>query len=223
MHVPLCQYTITHDQVKSFVLYDTLLHSGEDSSQHSIPLGYDEFAFIFNFNKPEILVKFTTTAADSSIKVNGPTVTASFLIGDDEEPVAALNPDQPAQPVVEATRDPDGGCWLDKRKAELIDDTLWDTLERSHHQNSCHDEAIKARKDKRRRLEGPPPPVAPAPNIPRPPTTTRDAGAGSSSRAIAQPTIWDDDVHMEGAEGMNHREGVEGPTITEKKGKGCKK
>ncbi|KAG1800244.1 uncharacterized protein HD556DRAFT_1305032 [Suillus plorans] len=223
MHVPPRQYTITCKQVKSFVMYDALLHSGKDSSQHSIPLGYEEFAFTFNFNKPDILVKFTTAATDGSIKVNGPTVTASFLVGNDEEPAAMLIPDQPVQPVAETPCDPDGGCWLDKCKAELIDDPLWDNLECSHHQNSCRDEAIKAHKDKRRRFKGPAPPAVPAPNIPHPPTNTRDTGAGSSSRAVALPTVRDVDVHMEGMKGTNNREGVEGPTIAEKKGKGRKK
>ncbi|KAG1782399.1 hypothetical protein EV702DRAFT_1041250 [Suillus placidus] len=189
MQDPPRPWSITREQVKSFVNYDTLLRSGEDRTEHPTPLGYDEFAFIFNYNEPEILVKFTTTTADGSIKVNGPAVTVAFIVGEDEEPVIIL---APVQPTVVAPQDPDGGRWLNKRKAELIDATLWDNLERAHHQNARRDKAIKTRRDRRRgpyvphphSAPAPQPPSAPAPIIPQPPKNTpggSTSAAGTSS------------------------------------------
>ncbi|KAG2113949.1 uncharacterized protein F5147DRAFT_650330 [Suillus discolor] len=180
MHVPPRLYSVTRNQVKSFVAYDALLHSGEDRADYPVPLGYDDFVFTFNFNEPEILVKFTTVDADNIVKVNGPAVTVPFLVGEDEAPPTLPDAAQPVTTTVEPAFDPDGGHWLNKHKAKLIDDTLWDNLARSHRQNLRRDEAIKARKEKRR---GPFPPLSYTPGVPHPPPNTNNTP--SSSRALA--------------------------------------
>ncbi|KAG2748591.1 hypothetical protein P692DRAFT_20818923 [Suillus brevipes Sb2] len=108
MHVPPRLYSVTRAQAKSFIAYDALLRSGEDRANHPVPLGYDEFAFTFNFNEPDVLVKFTTIEGDNLVKVNGPAVTVPFLVGDDEEAPPAVVA-QPNLLPEELPRDPDGG------------------------------------------------------------------------------------------------------------------
>ncbi|KAG1722164.1 uncharacterized protein EDB91DRAFT_1088214 [Suillus paluster] len=172
-----------------------LLRSGEDRTTQPVPLSYDKFTFEFNFNEPEILVKFTTVGTDDVVKINGPAVTTEFLVGDDKVQPTII------QPTTTTPRDPEGGRWLNKRKAELIDDTLWDNLERSHRQNLRHDEAIKAQKSKRQYLDSPQPPSSPAPAIPCPPKSNVSGSKVGPSRAPAQKeTNQTDDMRMGGAE-----------------------
>ncbi|KAG1870337.1 hypothetical protein C8R48DRAFT_670728 [Suillus tomentosus] len=226
MHVPPRLYSVTRNQVKSFVAYDALLRSGEDRANHPVPLGYDDFAFTFNFNKPEILVKFTTVDADNVVKINGPAVTAPFLVGDDEAPPALPVEAQPIATVVEPVFDPDGGRWLNKRKADLIDNTLWDNLERSHRQNLRREEAIRARKEKRHR-PFPPPSLSPAvprpPNPPNGPSGSRTRAVVGSSRVVDPGASVEEDIRMGGTteDGLNG--GLGEPASTSKKGKGRKK
>ncbi|KAG1751520.1 uncharacterized protein EDB91DRAFT_1078288 [Suillus paluster] len=144
---------------------------------------------------PEVLVKFTTVGMDDVVKINGPAVTTEFLVGDDEVQPTII------QPTTTTPRDPEGGRWLNKRKAELIDDTLWDNLERSHHQNLHCDEAIKAQKSKRQYLDSPQPPSSPAPTIPRPPKSNASGSKVEPGWAPAQKeTNQTDDMRMEGTE-----------------------
>ncbi|KAG2057839.1 hypothetical protein BDR06DRAFT_1004974 [Suillus hirtellus] len=180
MHVPLHLYSITQNQVKSFIAYDALLCSSEDCTTHPVPLGYDDFAFTFNFNEPEILVKFTTIDMDNMVKVNGPVVTVPFLVGDNDAPPVPPTEAQPIATIAEPAFDPDRGHWLNKCKADLIDNTLWDNLERSHHQNLRHKEAIRARKEKWHR---PFPPPLSAPAIPHPPNPT-NSPSGSHTHTV---------------------------------------
>jgi hypothetical protein len=219
MHVPPRLYSVTRAQAKSFIAYDALLRSGEDRANHPVPLGYDEFAFTFNFNEPDVLVKFTTIEGDNLVKVNGPAVTVPFLVGDDEEAPPAVVA-QPNLLPEELPRDPDGGCWLNQRKAALVEDTLWDNLARSHRQNLRRDEAIQARKDKRKKPYSPflSPSPAPTNHYFRSPTPSSSAPrAGSSSQTT--PSTTQDDVRMND---IGEPDPFAGPGPLTKKGKGRK-
>ncbi|KAG1760705.1 hypothetical protein EDD22DRAFT_848295 [Suillus occidentalis] len=219
MHVPPRLYSVTREQVKSFVTYDALLCSGEDRANQPVPLGYDEFAYAFNFNEPDVLVKFTTIEGDNVVKVNGPAVTTPFLVGDDEEvPLDVVA--QPA-PIKEGlSRDPDGGRWLNQRKAALVEDTLWDNLARSHRQNLKRDEAIQARKDRRKGPYSPfssPSPV-PTNHHPRLPTPRGSAPHAGSSNQTTTP-LTQDDVRMND---VGEADPFAAPGPLTKKGKGRK-
>ncbi|KAG1756927.1 hypothetical protein EDD22DRAFT_850362 [Suillus occidentalis] len=221
MHVPPRLYSATREQVKSYVAYDALLRSGEDRSTHPVPLGYDEFVYIFNFNEPNVLVKFTTVEGDNIVKINGPAITIPFLVGEEDEEVQPVAPGPPSVTKPEVPRDLDGGRWLSQRKAALVEDTLWDNLAQSHRQNLRRDEAIQARKDKRSKpyAPRPPPPTHKHPRGPsRRPTNSTPSSDGPSTSATPIPEPGD--VRMDGPPGELDVFAADGPLT--KKGKGRK-
>jgi hypothetical protein len=113
---------ITLDQICLYLQHDTDLRGGVSTTTIPSPIGYDEFMVALNSNEDNGIQVALVLEDNTSVRIQGQPPTLAKLIG--LEAIHCTNPTI-CDPKEEA-----GGRWLDPCCSELMDEVLWDNLDR---------------------------------------------------------------------------------------------
>ncbi|KAG1784933.1 uncharacterized protein HD556DRAFT_1314666 [Suillus plorans] len=163
---------IVLDMLRTYLEHDAHLRSGTASGR-ATPAGYGDFAL--SFNMMQTTNGHTSRIAEESTegpRISGPSPSFIDLVGEDTTAAVQANSSQPPPP--------EGGRWINPRRAELLEEALWMNLETSKRQREWRDRSIADRKAAKRARH-----TASAP--PTNPTMTH--GEGSSRALTFSPTL----------------------------------
>ncbi|KAG2092936.1 uncharacterized protein F5147DRAFT_657548 [Suillus discolor] len=136
---------ITLDQLRLYLQYDADLHSGASPDTIITPIGYDDFAIALNSNAGAGIQVAMVQEEDEGVHITGRPPTLAELVGLEATRRAAPAPRDPWEDT--------GGKWLDSRRTELMDHTLWDNLERIKKQRAWRDKSVAEHQAKRKQRE----------------------------------------------------------------------
>jgi hypothetical protein len=137
---------VSLDQLRLYLQHDADLRGGADPRSVTIPVGYDQFADVLNAND-EQGVRMATVPDDEGIAIEaqGRSPALAQLVG-----LEAVR--REAKPIRDP-REEAGGKWLDPRRSELMDEALWDNLERLKKQRKWKERGVAEREAKRQRRD----------------------------------------------------------------------
>jgi len=122
------------------------LRGGADPRSVTIPFGYDQFADVLNANNElGLRVAVVPDNEGIGIEAQGRSPTLAQLVG--------LEATRPETRMTRDPREEAGGKWLDQRRSELMDEALWDNLERLKKQRQWKERGMAEREAKRRRRD----------------------------------------------------------------------
>ena len=126
---------VSLDQLRLYLQHDADLRGGADPRSVTISVGYDQFTDVLNANN-EQGVRMATVPDDegTAIEAQGRSPTLALLVG-----LGAVR--QEAKPIRDP-REEAGGKWLDPRQSELMDEALWDHLERLKKQRKWKEQGV---------------------------------------------------------------------------------
>ncbi|KAG1796008.1 uncharacterized protein HD556DRAFT_1307224 [Suillus plorans] len=136
---------LTLDQIRLYLQHDADLRGGIEPTTIPSPVGYDEFAVALNSNAENGIQVALVLEDNAGVRIKGRPPTLAELVGIEATQRAASNPRDP--------REEAGGKWLDPRRIELIDDALWDNLDRNRKQRKWRERGVAERQAKRQRRE----------------------------------------------------------------------
>ncbi|KAG1897254.1 uncharacterized protein F5891DRAFT_1192199 [Suillus fuscotomentosus] len=136
---------LTLDQIKLYLQHDADLRGGIEPTTIPSPISYDELAVALNSNAENGIQVALVLEDNTGVHIKGRLPTLAELVGLDA-----------TRRVVTTQRDPReeaGGKWLDSRCTELMDEALWDNLDRLHKQRKWREKGVAERQAKRQHQE----------------------------------------------------------------------
>ncbi|KAF9245452.1 hypothetical protein BU15DRAFT_59029 [Melanogaster broomeanus] len=137
----LSPQSVSAAQIRLFLAYDAHLRSGADRSSVNEPLGYGDFADVYNL-ETVVATRFAVPHANNNVAILGPSPSCASLLGNDTTGRDV--------PDARAAREADGGMWLDKRKVGLLNESLWTTLEVATRKKEREDKFRAEQREKKR-------------------------------------------------------------------------
>ncbi|KAG1780741.1 hypothetical protein EV702DRAFT_1194220 [Suillus placidus] len=178
---------LTLDQIRLYLQHDADLRGGVDPTIIPSPVGYDEFSLALNSNADNGIQVALVLEDDAGVRVK-------------EHPpmLAELVALEATRRIVTPPRDPReeaGGRWLDSCHSELMDEVLWDNLDRLRKQQQWHEKGVAERHAKRQRREDneaftpftPSRPAPPSTNAVAGPSTTKSTRASTKTKTPPPP------------------------------------
>ncbi|KAG1853592.1 hypothetical protein C8R48DRAFT_639362 [Suillus tomentosus] len=136
---------LTLDQIKLYLQHDADLRGGIEPTTIPSPVGYDEFAVALNSNAENGIQVALVLEDNTGVRIKGRPPTLAELVGLDATRRVATTHRDP--------REEAGGKWLDSRRTELMDEALWDNLDRLRKQRKWREKGVAERQAKRQRRE----------------------------------------------------------------------
>ncbi|KAG1723260.1 hypothetical protein EDD22DRAFT_853985 [Suillus occidentalis] len=172
---PGVTFILTLDQIRLYLQHDADLRGGVNPTTIPSPVGYDEFAIALNSNADNGIQVALVLEDNSGVRIQGRPPTLAELVG--------LEATRRTIPVPRDPREEAGGKWLDPRRSELMDEALWDNLDRLRKQRKWKERGVAERQAKRQRREDD---EALMPFTPSKPITQANAVAGPSTSATTR-------------------------------------
>ncbi|KAG2041132.1 hypothetical protein BDR03DRAFT_947106 [Suillus americanus] len=164
---------LTFDQISLYLQHDAELRGGAAPRSIPSPVGYDEFAVALSTNTGnEIRVAFIPEG-EASVRITGRPPALAELVG--------LEATQRTLPASRDPREVAGGKWLDPHRSKLMEEVLWDNLERIRKQRQWRERGVSERQAKKRKREDE---KVVKPFVPSVAVTNAIAGPSSSSNPV---------------------------------------
>ncbi|KAG1780072.1 hypothetical protein EV702DRAFT_1194841 [Suillus placidus] len=168
---------LTLDQIRLYLQHDADLRGGVDPTTIPSPVGYDEFGLALNSNADNGIQVALVLEDNAGVRVKGRPPTLAELVGLKATRHTVTPPRDP--------REEAGGRWLDSRRSELMDEALWDNLDRLRKQRQWREKGVAERQAKRQRREDNEAFTPFAPSRPAPPSTNAVAGPSTTKSTRA--------------------------------------
>ena len=148
------RHSVVHiAQLRQYLEHDSALRTGD--IHHLVPAGYSAFADFLHYSSSDKNVKFAMIRDDSAevLNTNTRSPTLTFIIGQED-----------ADTRHTADQEKESGTWISKERADMIEDVLWEYMEKGQKGKKLRNQAIQRRRAKQskprpslgKRLKSPP-------------------------------------------------------------------
>ena len=127
------RHSVVHiAQLRQYLEHDSALRTGD--IHHPVPAGYSAFADFLHYSSSDKNVKFAMIRDDSAkvLNTNTRSPTLTFIIGQED-----------ADTRHTADQEKESGTWISKERADMIEDVLWEYMEKGQKGKKLRDQAIR--------------------------------------------------------------------------------